>query len=163
MMSERRVAAFESNARFDRREGTVFDLDGFDFEAWVRVGDTELVVVQELPMLDAVVEDETVAPVVEDGWFETFERRVEDVTRVLDADVQLPKVSRDGDIIRVETRLVTEASGPDDAIAIVNYVEGTWVEGIIPGYDYDDRVQSIRTRARDTAQDPTGSTGPNDT
>ena len=152
-MTAGRVDRFESNPRFERREENVFDLDGFDFGAWVRVGETELVVVQELPMLDSTVVGETVAPVVEDGWFETFERRAEDVTRVVDTDVQLPKVSRDGDIIRVETRLVAEDSGPQEAMAVVNYIEGTWVEGIIPGYDYEERVESIRDRGRQTAQE----------
>jgi hypothetical protein len=145
---------FEAHPRFDRREAGVYALEGMDFEAWVRIDEGAIVVVDEVPTLDATVVGETVAPVVQEGWLETFERRVEDVSGVVDAPVDDPEVHRDGDVIRIETRIaVGDGADPADAIAAANYVEGTWVEGIIPGYEYDDRVSAIRERGRQNASE----------
>jgi hypothetical protein len=153
-MSEPHADAFASHPRFERTAEGVFEIDGLDFEAWVRLDEGAVVLVDEVPTLGATVVGETVASVVEDGWFETFERRVTDVSGVVDADVDDPVVNRDGDRVRVETRIPVEDGGdPSVAIAAANYIEGTWVEGIIPGYEYDDRVQAIRNRARQNASD----------
>lgn len=152
-MTKGTTAAFESHGRFVHEKDDVFELAGLDFEAWVRVGTEEIVLVQELPMLDATVVGESVAPVVEDGWFDTFERRVEDVTNVTNVDLREPSIDREGELIHLEIRFPAEAGGPEEAIAAANYIEGTWVEGIIPGYEYDETVQSIRSRARQNAQD----------
>lgn len=151
-MTVRHEEPFAAHPQFTAQESAVYSLEGFDFEAWVRVGEDEVVLVEELPMLDAAVEGETVAPVVEDGWYETFERRVEDVTSLLQGDLDEPKVARDGDRIRVEIRIEAGEQAPDDAIAAANYVEGTWVEGIIPGYTYNEAVQAIRNRAQENAE-----------
>lgn len=151
-MTVRHEEPFAAHPQFTAQETGLYSLDGFDFEAWVRLGEDEVVLVEELPMLDATVEGETVAQVVEEGWYETFERRVADVTSLLQGDRGAPKVARDGDRIRVETRIEAGEQAPDDAIAATNYVEGTWVEGIIPGYDYNDTVQAIRDRAHENAE-----------
>ena len=102
------------------------------------------------PMLDAVVEGEEVARVVEDGWFETLELRLDDAHTVASADAEPPEVEREGEEVVVTTAL--ETADPDraaeDALAIVEYVEGTWVQGIIPGYDYREPAASLRERAR---------------
>lgn len=147
------AAAFESHGRFVHDEGEVFDISGLDFEGWVRVGAEEIVLVQEVPMLDATVVGETVAPVVEDGWFYTFERRVGDVTNVTKVDLGEPSIDREGEKVHIEVRLQAGDEGPEAVIAAASYIEGTWVEGIIPGYVYDETVQSIRIRARQNAQD----------
>jgi len=125
------------------------------FDARVSVEDGALRVENQVPTLDAVVAGETVAPVVEDGWFETFERRVEDVGGVTKADdVAVIGVDRSDETITVESELqATPGTAGGDALAVVNYVEGTWVEGIIPGYDYVDSVEAVRARARQTAQE----------
>lgn len=147
------IGGFEAHPRFLEREDGTFALQRTDFEAWVRIGETEVVLVQELPMLDATVTGETVAPVVEEGWFETFERRVEDVTTVVEAQIEAPEVDREGDVIHVETRIGKTHDAPEVAVSATTYIEGTWVEGIIPGYDYDEQVQSIRNRARQNAEE----------
>ncbi len=102
------------------------------------------------PMLDAVVEGEEVAEVVEDGWFETLELRLDDAHTVATADAEPPDVERAGEEVVVTSAL--ESADPDraaeDALAIVEYVEGTWVQGIIPGYDYREPAASLRERAR---------------
>lgn len=103
------------------------------------------------PMLDAVVEGEEVAEVVENGWFETLELRLEDAHTVTNTDSATPpSIEREGDEVvvtvefdREETELAVE-----DALAVVEYVEGTWVQGIIPGYDYGEPAASLRQRAQ---------------
>jgi hypothetical protein len=44
----------------------------------------------------------------------------------------------------------------DDALALVNYVEGTWFQGVVPGYDYVEKVQSMREQAAQNAQSTDG-------
>lgn len=112
--------------------------------------DSTLTVVVRAPMLSAVVEGDAVADVVEQGWFETFERRLEDAAMALEGDfASEPTVSADGDDLVVEGG--TSVDAPDrsvaDAKAFVEYVEGTYMEGVIPGYDYTDPVASMRDKA----------------
>lgn len=92
-----------------------------------------------LPTLDAAVADEVVAPVVEDGWFETLERRLEDTFTVAHTSThEAPTVERDGDEVRVHLEYTAwdAREGVDDAKALIEYVEGTFAQGIIPGYEY---------------------------
>lgn len=119
----------------------------------------------QVPMLDAVTADR-VADVVEDGWYETFELRVADVGGVtrIERDVS-PSVRRS---IDDETRVaVVEATledrnvrrGLDDVGAIADYVEGTYVQGIIPGYEYEPPVADIISEAHAAGgtEEPTSS------
>lgn len=153
-MNDGQASAFEAHPRFEPRAEGVFAIDGMDFEAWVRIDEGAVVLVDEVPTLDATVVGETVAQVVAEGWLDTFERRVEDVNGVVEAPIDEPQVHRDGDVIRVETRIaVGDQADPAEVVAAANYIEGTWVEGIIPGYEYDERVRMIRNRARQHAQE----------
>jgi hypothetical protein len=133
--------------------------DGFvptqtTFEATVSVEDGSVRIESHVPTLDAVVTDETVAPVVEDGWFETFERRVEDLAGVTKTDdVAVESVEREGEGVTVVTTIrPSTGTAGEDVIAVVSFVEGTWMEGIIPGYEYEARIQRLRERARENAQ-----------
>lgn len=108
-------------------------------------------VVVRTPMLDAVVEGEEVAKVVEDGWFETLELRLEDAHTVTNADSATPpSIEREGDevVVTVEFDREDPELAAEDALAVVEYVEGTWVQGIIPGYDYGEPAASLRQRAQ---------------
>lgn len=118
------------------------------FEAVATVGADTVGVTVELPTLSAVVVDESVAEVVEDGWFETLERRLDGVVDVTPATVSAPTIERHVDSV-VVTVEVTPRSGSvvDDVVAVVNFIEGTWVGGIIPGYEYVDRVAALRDSA----------------
>ncbi|WP_418281083.1 DUF5813 family protein [Halorubrum sp. DTA98] len=103
-----------------------------------------------VPVLSAVTTDH-VADVVEDGWSETFERRVVDVGGVTRGDHEFdPDVERDGDEIVVTLSLVeiNERRGVDDAGALIDFVEGTYVQGVIPGYEYTEPVASVLSSAR---------------
>jgi hypothetical protein len=115
-------------------------------------GTTEFGVEVRVPTLNAVVEGEEVADVIEEGWVETFELRLADAhqaTRRLEA--LDPEVEREGEELVV--RFAFEESserGAEEAKALVEYVEGTWVEGIIPGYEYGEPAASLLGRAQQT-------------
>ena len=122
-------------------------------------GTVVLGVTATVPMLDAATE-ESVAPVVEEGWFETFGLRVEDVDGAIrgdDADVTVREVGDEG-VIEAELRDLDAARAVADAVAIVEYVEGTYVEGIIPGYEYTGPVAQLIQQAADTGGGSGGGT-----
>lgn len=101
--------------------------------------DGEFVVVIELPSLDAAVADRPVPAVVEDDWAETLERRLRDVFDVARTDThEAPAVTREPSVIRVtlEYAAWNAAEGVEDAKALIEYVEGTYAQGLIPGYEY---------------------------
>jgi hypothetical protein len=113
-------------------------------------GETEYRVIVTVPTLDAVVEGESVADVVEDGWFETLELRLdspEQVTTGLDAIDS--SVTRTGEEVRVEMRFSSQnpERAAENAKALAEFVEGTWVQGIIPGYEYGGPASSLMERA----------------
>lgn len=113
-------------------------------------GRVTFAVTVRVPMLDAVTEDE-VADVVEEGWYETFRLRVTDVGAVTERDRELsPTVNDAGDEAVVAASLsdIDERRGVNDAAALIDFVEGTFVQGVIPGYDYTDPVASILAEAR---------------
>lgn len=102
------------------------------------------------PTLDAVVEGETVAEVVEEGWFETFERRMEDPHQAGRGLAPIvPEVRREGESVRVEMAFTSDRPdrAAENAKALVEYVEGTWMQGLIPGYDYREPAASLLDRA----------------
>lgn len=145
-VSEQRFASLTT--AFDAHVDVDASDDGaIAFEVTVRV-----------PTLDAVTE-ESVASVVEDGWFETFQLRVEDVGRVTRGNHDLtPVVERDADaaVVTVSFSDLDPRRGVDDANAFVQFVEGTYVQGIIPGYTYTEPVDQLLSRARSAGGDGTG-------
>lgn len=155
---------FEAHGRFEPTDGSGGGEDGAtfaptanDWDATVRVRDGSVDVVVVVPTLDAATHDE-VADVVEDGWYDTFERRVEGADSVtLADDVEVASVSREGGGITVELAMDPRSGkAADDALALVNYVEGTWFQGVVPGYDYVDQVQEMREQAAQNAQSTDG-------
>lgn len=142
--------ALATRGGFERRDGA-FVATTTPFDATVRLeatqGHVRYVVELELPVLDAVVAGESVADVVHEGWFETFERRLEDLDGALQSEASPPAV-----VLDERTRTVTVTAsfetarpeqGADDVAAIVGYVEGTYVEGVIPGYTYREPVSGL--------------------
>lgn len=144
--------SFANHPRFEATNGGWSPTTN-DWNATVEVRDETVDVTVEVPMLDEVVEGETVAPVVEDGWYETLERRLEDVGGVTYATVTSLDVERSGRGVTVDITLhARPGNTADDTLAIVNYVEGTWFEGVIPGYPYVEKVQAMREQAQQNAQ-----------
>lgn len=118
-------------------------------------GRTRFDVTVSVPTLQAATADE-VADVVADGWFETFEMRVSDIGGVARGDHEFdPTVVRNGEEVVAEFSLsdINERRGVDDAGAVIDFVEGTYVQGIIPGYEYVDPVASLLSKARQQGND----------
>ncbi len=142
--AENGVGFVSMTTAFDGRvEATALDDGRIEFTVTVRV-----------PMLSSVTTDE-MASVVEDGWLETFELRVADVGEITKTERDLsPKTRLDGGEIVVEEEFadLNERRGVADAAALIDFVEGTYVQGVIPGYEYTDPVASILSEARQTAK-----------
>lgn len=102
-----------------------------------------------VPSIDVAAADE-VGPAVVDGWYETFALRLEDAFDVAKtSDYDDPTVERGGGVVTAtfEYRSWRASDGVDDAKAVVDYVEGTYAQGIVPGYDYEDPVASLVQQA----------------
>jgi len=154
---ERVARAFATHGAFER-DDEGFDVRTTALDATVQVdeSDRRVVVTVRVPTIDAVVAGETVAPVVQEGWFETFERRLEDVGGVTVLDPGEPRVSldeREAQVV-VKTSLPAERASVvvEDAKAVVDYVEGTFAEGIIPGYTYREPAAGLVERARSAGE-----------
>jgi len=147
---------FADSGRFESADGG-FTPTTNDWDAAVAVDDDTVEIEVVVPTLDAATNDD-VADVVEDGWYDTFERRVGDADSVtLAEDVDVASVSReDGDITVEVTFTPRRGKADDDALALVNYVEGTWFQGVIPGYDYVETVESMRQQAAENAESTEG-------
>ncbi|WP_336024744.1 DUF5813 family protein [Halobellus salinisoli] len=150
--------AFEETARGQYAIATTV------FDAAVSIGGDDgkatFSVTVRVPMLDATTADR-VAPVVEDGWFDTFALRMEDVDGALRGSDEVDvEVEREGEkaVIRAEIDDIDAKRGASNAVAVVDYVEGTYVEGIIPGYEYTEPVTHLIQRAADTAGGSQGGT-----
>jgi len=149
--------AFTDHTGFERVDEATFESTTTTFDGTVEAdevaGHIRFAVEVRVPLLNSVTEDE-VAAVVEDGWYETFELRVEDIGGVFRTERDLePTVTRQGETVTVEASFedINERRGVDDAGAIIDYVEGTFVQGIIPGYEYTEPVAGIIDRARENA------------
>ncbi|TKX59495.1 hypothetical protein EXE44_03400 [Halorubrum sp. SS7] len=146
--------AFADHGSFER-EGDAWVSTTTAFDGRVRAGPAAegrigFAVTVRVPTLSAVTADE-VADVVEDGWADTFERRAVDVGGVTRTDREFdPVVEREGDEIAVTYEFVdiNERRGVDDAGALIDFVEGTYVQGVIPGYEYTAPVSDLLSAAR---------------
>ncbi|MEY7851557.1 DUF5813 family protein [Natrarchaeobius sp. A-rgal3] len=138
-----------------------YELETTVFETTVTATETDderdgrFSVLVTLPTLDTAVANETVAPVVDDGWFDTFERRLADVFTVAHASTHDdPIVERDGDEVRVtlEYAAWNAREGVEDAKVLVEYVEGTFAQGIVPGYEYRGAAATLLENAQNRGQ-----------
>ncbi|SDF54846.1 hypothetical protein SAMN04488067_105161 [Halorubrum xinjiangense] len=146
--------AFADHGSFERDgDGWVSTTTAFDGRvraAPAEEGRIRFAVTVRVPTLSAVTADE-VADVVGDGWADTFERRVVDVGGVTRTDREFdPVVEGEVDEITVAYALtdINERRGVDDAGALIDFVEGTYVQGVIPGYEYTEPVSDLLSAAR---------------
>ncbi|ERH07392.1 MAG: hypothetical protein J07HN4v3_03033, partial [Halonotius sp. J07HN4] len=147
--SDRVANAVGEHRAFESTGELIFNSTTTTFDAVVDATVTDnsvsLAVTVTVPMLSAVTDDD-LAPIVEDGWYETFERRVTDLGAIFRTDRELtPQLTRD-DGEAVVTATLTDRNidrGVDDAAALIDFVEGTYVQGVIPGYTYTDPVAGL--------------------
>jgi hypothetical protein len=132
----------------------------FDAELQVQTDDSHLVFDIELkiPMLDAATKQD-VPEVVENGWLDTFSLRMEDAasaTRGQDALTIETTQDEDVAVVRAEIKDIDAKRAVDDCVSVVEYAEGTYVEGIIPGYDYTGIVGGLVEKATETGGGTSG-------
>ena len=153
--------AFESHDAYtiDDEEATV-STTVFDGAVSVAQADVDwarrYVVRVTVPTLDAAVAGD-VGSAVESGWLDTLERRLEDAPKATRASVDLEAfdVETSGADIVVTYAFTsgTPAQAADIAKTFVEYVEGTYVEGIVPGYDYQPPVSKLLQQAQSGGSD----------
>jgi hypothetical protein len=147
----RATRAFETHGSFEQDGPDEFAVTTTPFDATVRTDDDRVTV--RLPTLDAVVAGETVADVVERGWYETLERRLDDAHTVAETDDVSPAELTREDDAAVLTVAFESTPSPHDALAVVEYAEGTWLQGVVPGYEYREPAASLVERARQNYDD----------
>jgi hypothetical protein len=165
-LPDRAVRAFDEHDAFER-DGRWFEVTTTRFEGRVTADETDdwalgYTLEVRAPMLSAATADE-VGPAVEDGWFETYELRLEDAGMAVRQDVEFEDrrvFEEAGDAVAVfEFEWENAGQVPAIAKAITEYVEGTYMEGIVPGYEYRSPVSELLSRAR-SGSDADGGSGP---
>ena len=109
-----------------------------------------------LPTLGAAVSGDAVADIVETDWFETLERRLEDVFTVANTSTHDdPVVTREDEEVLVTLEYVAwdAGEGVEDAKALIEFVEGTYAQGLIPGYDYQGAAATLLESAQQRGQE----------
>lgn len=117
--------------------------------------DGEFRVTIRLPTLGAAVSGDAVADIVETDWFETLQRRLEDVFTVANTSThEEPRVDRDAETVCVTLEYVAwdAGEGVEDAKTLAEYVEGTYAQGLIPGYDYRGEAATVLESAQQRGQ-----------
>jgi hypothetical protein len=154
--------AFRDHGSFEQVDDASFESVTTAFDGTVDAsagdgGEIDFDVTVRVPMLDEVIDGE-VAEIVEEGWFETFSLRAVDVSGVIsrerDLDPEVHETVHEGTrvaVVEAGFADINERRGVDDAGALIDFVEGTYVQGIIPGYDYTEPVAGLLDRARQTA------------
>lgn len=149
-MTDQPVAeAFADHEAFVERPPG-FSVETAALENRVTVGDGAVEVRVDLPSLETVVVDASVPPVVVDGWFDTLARRLRGGFDVTHAEGRgPPEVVRTAGTVTVTYRLGVErpARAAADAKALVDFAVGTYVQGAIPGYEYDSPLRELLSSA----------------
>ncbi|WP_436906988.1 DUF5813 family protein [Halosimplex marinum] len=105
----------------------------------------------DVPTLRAATEDGEVGEAVQSGWLDTLERRLEDAPMATRASVDLDGfdvTTADGTVtVTYEFAHGDAARGVEIAKTFVEYVEGTYVESVVPGYEYGEPVTDLLSAA----------------
>jgi hypothetical protein len=142
--------AFDYHDAFER-DGDAYLVTTTAFEGRVTAVDgpeyfSAYTVTVRVPTLNGATADD-VGDAVENGWFDTLERRLEDAPKATRADVDLETfdVERDGEDVYITYGFEwgNADKAADIAKTFVEYVEGTYVEGVIPGYEYVEPVSNL--------------------
>jgi hypothetical protein len=147
--------AFEAHDAFSWGEGA-YRLETTSFDGRVRVGEADAewalryTVSVRAPTLDAAVEED-VGPNLQEGWLDTFELRSADAPTAVRERVTLDDHSvevEDGEVV-VEYDFThgNADRAPDVTKAIAEFVEGTYMEGIVPGFTYRPPVADLLDEA----------------
>src|SRR5699024_1299750 len=135
--------AFAAHDAYDR-DGNGFSLSTTPFEARIVAEGSDYELRVTVPTLDGAAE-ETVESVVEDGWFETFSLRVEDAPDATRIAIPEPTVERVDDTVTVTFEFAHDdpVRAAEAAKILAEFVEGTYIEGVVPGYTYRPPVAGL--------------------
>jgi len=149
--------AFERTDAIEAREdGYTVTTTVFDSRVTVTDGEVPVyVVTMEVPTLATATEDD-IGPAVAEGWLETLERRLAEASKATRRRIDLDRfdLDSDGESVRIEYKFTHENTdvGVDTAKTLVEYVEGTYVESTIPGYEYTDPVSTLLAAASQSGE-----------
>ena len=150
----------EVMAAFDRRDGfrraadrVVIETSPFDAELVVAEseGRLDFRVDVTFPSLDAVVLGETVPDVVLEGWAETLSLRAADAHKATDLTAAEYEIDWNRETVTVGITFDRPADAPppvEAVTALVTFLEGTYLQGVIPGYAYGPPVNDMLSQAR---------------
>lgn len=138
-------------AAVDQTDATSREAGGFTvtttvFDAHVTVEESIYTVTIRVPTINSASADE-IGPAVATDWRRTLERRLRDAPQATRSQVDLDEygVEYENGTARIEYRFSWD--DPSQAVQIaktfVEYVEGTYVEGVIPGYEYEPPVSDL--------------------
>ena len=161
-LPDRAVRAFEAHEAFER-DGDGFAVTTTTFDGRVTAEPTDeapyYTLTVRAPTLQAATADEVGEALVE-GWFDTYELRLEDAPTAVRGDLKLDeqRVVAEGDEAVAVFGFEQESAdrAPDVVKAVAEYVEGTYMEGIVPGYDYVPPVSKMLSQARQSGGDGGG-------
>lgn len=147
--------ALDAHDAFERDDDDGYRLTTTTFDGRLTVEATDewahrYTLTVRAPMLSTAVA-ETVGSDLEDGWFDTFGLRLEDAPGAVRDGVDLTEfgVSRDDGtaVVTFSFEWGNADRAPAIAKALGEYVEGTYMEGVIPGFDYREPVASMLSTA----------------
>lgn len=148
--------AFERHDAYEPVDGA-YRVASTVFDARVTAVETEgsenrYAITVTVPTLRGAVDGEVGSAVV-DGWLEAFERRLADAPKATRATVELTAFdvavdeATDAAVVEYGFAFGDADRAADVAKTFVEYVEGTYVEGVVPGYDYEPPVSDLLSAA----------------
>lgn len=147
------AAAFDNHDSLTTRKGSgVVTTTAFEgtVTADTRDGPTAYTVTVEVPTIESATSGE-VGDAVAADWLRTLRRRLEDAPTATRAAVDLDsfEVGTHEDTVHIEYSFsyTSPARAANIATAFVEFVEGTYVEGIVPGYEYESPVADLLSQA----------------
>jgi hypothetical protein len=146
VMPNRDPSGFTEHEAFTSTE-TGFALTTVAFTAHATPADGGVTVTVQVPSLAAATVDE-IAPIVADDWRRTLRRRLEDAPGALPARPALEEFAVTQRDTQLEVIYQLSPGSADIAKAAAEYVEGTYVQTIIPGYEYEPPVSGLLASAR---------------
>jgi hypothetical protein len=147
------ATAFDDHDSLTTRDGRgVVTTTAFEGTVTADTGDgsTAYTVTVAMPTIESATSG-TVGDAVAADWLRTLRRRLEDAPTATRAAVDLDSFgvdSREG-TVHVEYGFsdTSPATAANIATAFVEFAEGTYVEGVVPGYEYESPVADLLSQA----------------
>jgi hypothetical protein len=147
------AAAFDSHDSLTTRDGSgVVTTTAFEGTVTADTGEapTAYTVTVVVPTIESATSGD-VGDAVAADWFRTLCRRLEDAPTATRAAIDLDsfEVETREDTVHVEYGFsdTSPARAARIATAFAEFVEGTYVEGIVPGYEYESPVADLLSQA----------------